>query len=64
MITNLCDEDSELVEVAEAVWTDSQLTDNFIELLCSFHRILRMYIYGISERGTEGETVAGREIEE
>jgi hypothetical protein len=44
-IANLCDEDSELVEVAEAVWTDSQFTDDFIELLCSLHRILHMCIW-------------------
>ena len=39
-LTNLCDECSELVEVAETVWIGTKLTDHLIEPLSPSHRVL------------------------
>ena len=38
--TNLCDEDSELVEVAETVRTSSQVSNHLVEPLSSGHWVL------------------------
>ena len=40
-LTNLTDEDSELVEVAETVWCETQLTDTLVELVRSLKWILK-----------------------
>ena len=40
LLAYLCDEHSELVKVAEAVRTDSQFTDDFVEFLSSFYWVL------------------------
>ena len=39
-LTNLCDEDSELVKVTEALSACSQLPDHLVELLCPRNRVL------------------------
>lgn len=38
--TYLCDEDSELIQVAESVGVATQLTNDLVELFSSSHRIL------------------------
>ena len=40
-LTNLCDEDSELVEVAETLGAYPQLPNHLVELLCPCNRILQ-----------------------
>ena len=39
--TNLTDEDSELVEIAETIWCETQLTDTLVELVRSLKWILK-----------------------
>ena len=42
-LTNLCDEDSELVKVAESLGTCPQLPNHLVELLCSWNRVLQVW---------------------
>ena len=48
-LTDLCDEHSELVQVAEAVSTHPKLADHLVEPLCTHHRVL-----GTGGGGREG----------
>ena len=57
-LTDLCDEHSELVQVAKAVSTHSKLADHLVEPLCTHHRILGTGGGGRGEGG--GERGEGR----
>ena len=58
LLAYLCDEHSELVQVAEAVRTDSQFTDDFVEFLSSFYWVL---VRGGGGGGKGGGREEGRE---